>query len=99
MTYKLHPPVLNRSGARRRSALGPFGHTTMRCLQRHLIDHYEAMVDTLIQSLTAQTYDTAVAAARAADIVRSYEEVKLATVERCVDALTELGIRGPDIRT
>jgi len=78
-------------------ALDPFGHNKMRRMERGLIDHYEAMTDTLIESLTTETYDTAVAAARAADIVRGYEEVKLANVDRYVDALTELGIARPDL--
>jgi indolepyruvate ferredoxin oxidoreductase len=77
--------------------LDPFGHTKMRRLERELIYHYEAMIDTLIESLTAQTYNTAVAAARAADIVRGYEEVKLANVDRYVNALTGLGIAAPEI--
>jgi indolepyruvate ferredoxin oxidoreductase len=78
-------------------ALDPFGHTKMRRLERHLIDHYETMIDTLLKNLTAETYDTAVAAARAADIVRGYEEVKLANVERYVDALADLGVAAPEI--
>jgi indolepyruvate ferredoxin oxidoreductase len=77
--------------------LDPFGHTTMRRLERHLIDHYEAMIDTLLENLTVESYDTAVAAARTADIVRGYEEVKLANVDRYVNALTELGVHAPDL--
>jgi indolepyruvate ferredoxin oxidoreductase len=78
-------------------SLDPFGHTRMRRLERKLIDHYEAMIDTLIESLTAESYDTAVAAARAADIVRGYEEVKLANVDRYVNALNDIGIAAPDL--
>jgi indolepyruvate ferredoxin oxidoreductase len=77
-------------------ALDPFGHTKMRRMERTLIDHYEAMIETLLEGLTADSYDTAVAAARAADIVRGYEEVKLANVDRYVNALTDLGIAVPD---
>ncbi len=47
--------------------------------------------------MTAESYDAAVAAARAADIVRGYEEVKLANVDRYVNALTGLGIAAPEI--
>jgi len=76
--------------------LDPFGHTKLRKLERRLIDHYEAMITSLIVSLTAETYDAAVAAARAPDIVRGYEEVKLANVDRYVNALTDLGIAVPN---
>jgi indolepyruvate ferredoxin oxidoreductase len=78
-------------------SLDPFGHTKMRRLERRLIDHYEAMIETFIKNSTAETYDTAVAAARAADIVRGYEEVKLANVDRYVNALAELGIAAPEL--
>ncbi|MBZ4521865.1 indolepyruvate ferredoxin oxidoreductase family protein [Mycobacterium avium] len=78
-------------------ALDPFGHTKIRRLERHLIDHYEAMIDTLTGNLTAENYDTALAAARAADVVRGYEEVKLGNVVRYVDALTQLGVLAPDV--
>jgi indolepyruvate ferredoxin oxidoreductase len=77
-------------------ALDPFGHTKLRRMERTLIDQHEAMIETLLEGLTADSYDTAVAAARAADIVRGYEEVKLANVDRYVNALTDLGIAVPD---
>ncbi|WP_073876515.1 indolepyruvate ferredoxin oxidoreductase family protein [Mycobacterium paraffinicum] len=76
-------------------ALDPFGHTTMRRLERGLIDHYEAMINVLTEGLTADSYPTAVEAASAPDIVRGYEEVKLANVVRYVEALTKLGIQVP----
>jgi len=76
-------------------ALDPFGHTTMRRLERGLIDHYEAMISVLTQGLTASSYPTAVEAASAPDIVRGYEEVKLANIVRYVEALTKLGIQAP----
>ena len=47
----------------------------------------------LAAGLTADSYPTAVAAAEAADLVRGYEDVKLANVERYRARLAELGVR------
>jgi indolepyruvate ferredoxin oxidoreductase len=79
--------------------LDPFGHTKIRRLERHLIEHYESMIDTLIGDLTADTYATAVAAAEAPELVRGYEEVKLGNIDRYVDALTRIGVRAPNVRS
>jgi indolepyruvate ferredoxin oxidoreductase len=49
------------------------------------------MVGRLGAGLTAEGYDTAVAAAGAADLVRGYEGVKLAAVRRYRARLAELG--------
>lgn len=78
--------------------LDPFGHTAIRRLERRLIDHYEAMIGSLIEELTTDNYETATTAACAADIVRGYEEVKLANIVRYVDTLTKLGVAPPTIR-
>ncbi len=75
----------------------PFGHTMIRRIERQLVDHYEDMIRTLICDLSADGYTTAVAAATAADLVRGYEEVKLGNVRRYVEALTQLGIRAPEV--
>ena len=50
------------------------------------------MISRLTASLTVATYDTAVAAARAADLVRGYEEIKAANVARYRARLAELGL-------
>lgn len=89
--------ILAKGRFLRGHSLDPFGHTKIRRLERHLIDHYEAMIETLTENLTAESYDVAVAAARAADSVRGYEEVKLATVGRYVEALTKLGVSAPQL--
>jgi indolepyruvate ferredoxin oxidoreductase len=76
----------------RGTAFDPFGQTRMRRLERRLADHYEAAVTKLLDDLAEDSYDRACAAATAADIVRGYEEVKLANVERYLTRLAELGI-------
>jgi indolepyruvate ferredoxin oxidoreductase len=76
----------------RGTALDPFGRTEVRRLERELRDSYTAMITRLTGSLTAGSYDTAVAAAEAADLVRGYEEVKLGNVARYRARLSELGV-------
>jgi indolepyruvate ferredoxin oxidoreductase len=90
-------PVLRGLAHGRRlrgTALDPFGRTEMRVLERELRDSYSAMIGRLTGSLTAANYETAVAAAEAADLVRGYEEVKLGNVQRYRARLADLGILG-----
>lgn len=83
--------TLARGKALRGTALDPFGRTAIRRLERTLRDDYRAMVLRLTNELSARTYATATAAAEAADLVRGYEDVKLANVERYRTRLSELG--------
>jgi len=83
---------LARAKRLRGTPLDPFGRTALRRLERGLRDEYAALVTRLSAELTAANYDTAVAAAEAAELVRGYEEVKLAGVGRYRARLVELGI-------
>jgi indolepyruvate ferredoxin oxidoreductase len=88
-------PVLRglATGKRLRGTpLDPFGRTEVRRLERELRDSYTAMITRLTGALTAASYDTAVSAAEAADLVRGYEGVKAANVERYRARLAELGV-------
>ncbi|MCE0767531.1 hypothetical protein LWC35_32230 [Pseudonocardia kujensis] len=76
----------------RGTPLDPFGRTEVRRLERALRDEYRARVLRLAGTLTPGTYDTAVAAAEAAELVRGYEDVKLAGVVRYRARLAELGL-------
>lgn len=84
--------LLARGKALRGTPLDPFGRTAMRRQERELRDRYRAMVLRLAGDLSAGSYDTAVAAAGAAVLIRGYEDVKLAGVIRYRERLTELGI-------
>ncbi|HWM60195.1 MAG TPA: indolepyruvate ferredoxin oxidoreductase family protein [Pseudonocardia sp.] len=84
--------TLARGKRLRGTPLDPFGRTAVRRLERSLRDDYRAMVLRLAGELSAQSYPTAVAAAEAADLVRGYEEVKLAGVQRYRARLAELGL-------
>jgi indolepyruvate ferredoxin oxidoreductase len=70
----------------------PFGYMAMRRTERQLRDSYRAMVLRLAGELTSASYGTAVAAAEAADLVRGYEDVKLANVARYRARLAQLGL-------
>ncbi|HEX3256963.1 MAG TPA: indolepyruvate ferredoxin oxidoreductase family protein, partial [Pseudonocardia sp.] len=74
--------TLARGKALRGTPLDPFGRAPIRQLERALRDEYRALVLRLAAGLTAESYGTAVAAAEAADLVRGYEDVKLAGVRR-----------------
>ncbi|MFC4943635.1 indolepyruvate ferredoxin oxidoreductase family protein [Pseudonocardia sp. GCM10023141] len=84
--------TLARGRVLRGTPLDPFGRTEIRRLERELRDSYRAMVLRLAGSLTTETVGTAVAAAEAADLVRGYEDVKLANVQRYRVRLGELGV-------
>ncbi len=84
--------ALARGRNLRGTPLDPFGRTAIRRLERELRDSYRTMVLRLAAQLSAERYPTAVAAAAAAELVRGYEGVKLANVERYRARLAELGI-------
>jgi len=84
--------TLARGKRLRGTALDPFARTEVRRVERDLRDSYTAMITRLTGSLTDSSYDTAMAAAEAADLVRGYEEIKLANVARYHARLAELGI-------
>jgi indolepyruvate ferredoxin oxidoreductase len=87
--------TLARGKALRGTPLDPFGRAPIRQLERALRDEYRALVLRLAAGLTAESYSTAVAAAEAADLVRGYEDVKLAGVRRYRARLAELGLSRP----
>jgi indolepyruvate ferredoxin oxidoreductase len=84
--------TLARGRGLRGTPLDPFGRTEVRRVERALRDEYRAMVLRLAAGLTAESHATAVAAARAADLVRGYEDVKLAGVARYREKISELGV-------
>ncbi|WP_179220435.1 DUF6537 domain-containing protein [Rhodococcus sp. NCIMB 12038] len=84
--------VLAKGKRLRGTRWDPFGYAGMRRLERRLAAHYEQMVLRLARDLDESTYDTAVAAAAAADMVRGYEDVKVRNVDNYVTRLRGLGI-------
>jgi len=84
--------ALARGKALRGTPLDPFGRAPIRQLERALRDEYRALVLRLAAELNADSYSTAVAAAEAADLVRGYEDVKLAGVRRYRARLESLGL-------
>ena len=84
--------LLAKGKVLRGTPFDPFGYAHVRKVERHLVAHYEAMVVDLTDTLTLETFDTAVAAASAPDVVRGYEDVKLRNVATYVTRLSALGI-------
>jgi indolepyruvate ferredoxin oxidoreductase len=73
---------LLRTKRLRGTKLDPFGRTEERRIERELIDEYRSLVTRLSGSLTAENYDRAVQIAGLYDMVRGYDTVKLANVEK-----------------
>ncbi|VFB01761.1 indolepyruvate ferredoxin oxidoreductase family protein [Nocardia cyriacigeorgica] len=84
--------VLAKGKVLRGTKLDPFGYAHVRKVERELLAHYTDMVCRLADGLTSETYDTATKAAELPDVVRGYEDVKLANVELYWAGLRELGI-------
>ena len=60
-------------------------------MERSLKASHTALVEQLTASLSAESYQRAVAIAGAAELVRGYEGIKLANVQRYREALAALG--------
>jgi indolepyruvate ferredoxin oxidoreductase len=58
----------------------PFGHTEERRLERQLAHDYEALIDNVLASLTADKHALAVAIAKEPENIRGYGHVKLANL-------------------
>ena len=84
--------LLAKARVLRGTPFDPFGYLTVRRLESELRDSYRVMMLRLADELTDRSYGTAVAAAEAADLIRGYEDVKLANVGRYRERLAELGI-------
>jgi indolepyruvate ferredoxin oxidoreductase len=79
----------------RGTALDPFGRAEVRRVERALPGEYLALVDAALAQLTPATLETVAAVAELPDVVRGYEEIKLAGVERfradAAELMTQLG--------
>ncbi|RBO85615.1 indolepyruvate ferredoxin oxidoreductase family protein [Nocardia puris] len=73
----------------------PFGYAHVRRVERELLSHYTATIEDLAARLDTAGYDRAVEVAGLPDMVRGYEDVKLANVAQYRDRLRELGIDPP----
>jgi len=87
--------VLARMSFLRGTALDPFGRAEVRRVERRLASEYREVVESLLPLLSPDTVDRATEIAALPDMVRGYEDVKLANVAR-YDA--ELASRLADLR-
>jgi indolepyruvate ferredoxin oxidoreductase len=83
--------LLTRMKGLRGTALDPFGRAAVRREERALIGEYRALIEKAIAGLSPETYERAVKLASAPDIIRGYEDVKLASVQRFRDEVRALG--------
>jgi indolepyruvate ferredoxin oxidoreductase len=74
--------ALARAKRVRGTALDPFGRAAVRRTERALIQEYRTMIDALLPKLTVENHADAVALAALPDMVRGYEGIKMANVER-----------------
>ncbi|MGH3265221.1 MAG: indolepyruvate ferredoxin oxidoreductase family protein, partial [Trebonia sp.] len=70
--------------------LDPFGRTEVRRTERALITEYREVVEELMAGLTEGNHDLAVQVAALPDMIRGYEEIKLANVRAYHEKLAEL---------
>jgi indolepyruvate ferredoxin oxidoreductase len=82
--------VLRTGKIVRGTRLDPFGYTQVRRTERELIDEYTGTIDDLLGQLSTETYQRAVEIARLPDLVRGYENIKLANVALYRARLKEL---------
>ncbi|MCH9728170.1 MAG: indolepyruvate ferredoxin oxidoreductase, partial [Actinomycetia bacterium] len=85
--------VLAKGKWLRGTKFDPFGYTQVRRIERQLLAEYVAIVTRLAAELDSANYDRARQVAGLADLVRGYEEIKLASVESYHARLDELGVR------
>jgi indolepyruvate ferredoxin oxidoreductase len=84
--------ILAKGKRLRGTKFDPFGYAHVRRVERSLLTEYVDAVTRLAGELDQTNYDRAVEVASLADMVRGYEDVKLASVEAYHARLSELGI-------
>ena len=93
----LQRPALALLKAMRRLRGTPFdlfGYAKVRRVERELIAEYRTLMEAELDSLTPATYERAMKLAQLPDVIRGYEEVKLAGVQRFREQVR--AIRSPD---
>ena len=66
----------------RGTAFDPFGHTRVRRTERELISEYRAMIEDALAALNLENHGRSVELAALPDMIRGYEEIKLANAEK-----------------
>ncbi len=74
--------VLARLKGLRGTPLDPFGYTGERCIERALIAEYRSHVERVLESLSPQTLEHAVAVANVPQHIRGYGHVKRQGIEK-----------------
>ena len=74
----------------RGTAFDPFGHTRVRRTELELIREYRGMIEGALATLSQETYAVAVELAALPDMIRGYEEIKLASAEKYRARVREL---------
>ena len=74
--------LLHGSRRLRGTALDPFGRTRVRRVERSLIGEYRELVAKAVDGLTPATAAVVMQIVQLPDMVRGYEDIKLANVER-----------------
>ncbi|UYF94313.1 indolepyruvate ferredoxin oxidoreductase family protein [Rhodococcus aetherivorans] len=82
--------TLHRMRRIRGTRLDIFGYHRIRKMERALIDEYRTVIETLLQDLTPAILAAAVDIAALPDMIRGYEQIKVANVEAYHRRLTEL---------
>ena len=75
----------------RGSVLDPFGWPEVRRVERALVGEYRGLVEKALVGLDAASHARAVKLARLPDVIRGYEEIKLANVRRFREEVRALG--------
>jgi indolepyruvate ferredoxin oxidoreductase len=76
----------------RGTALDPFGRATVRRVEQALPGEYRALIERALGGLSSSTYERAVTLARLPDLIRGYEDIKLANVEKFRAEVRALGV-------
>lgn len=73
----------------RGTPLDLFGYAALRKLERALVVEYRALIEEMVAGLDAGSYETAVFLANSPDMIRGYEDVKMANVAKWRTAVRE----------
>jgi indolepyruvate ferredoxin oxidoreductase len=83
--------VLRAMRRLRGTPFDPFGHTKVRRVERALPAEYRNLVEKALVDLSPATHERAVRLAELPDLIRGYEQIKLANVDRYHEQVRALG--------